>query len=620
MSKKERTAAEIAREHHKKQLRNEKIKKIKKPHVGHVKTPMVHQLEVSECGAASLSMIMQYYGKYVPLETLRIDTGVSRSGCNAKNIAIAGQNYGMDVVGSARDLNTMLEKNRPPCMLHWNFSHFVVFEGLRGRKFIINDPQRGRRKLSREEMEDGYSGTVLQFTPTNKFVRGGTKKSLVSFLKKRMEGQHSTLLALLLLGIALILPGVLNPVFSQTFMDEILLEGRKTWLKYIILAMILTSIYNAYFTYIRSKITLMLKTKTSLLSTDKMISHMLRLPIVFFEQRYAGDLLNRVNNNTAVADFLSGQLVGVIVSLITSLAYLIIMIIYDPLLSLVGVSFSVLSVLVAVIVSRYIYDMNMKFSMDTGKLYGALYNGLSAGASLKAVGAENEYTSRILGYYAEVSNNDQKMGKMQTLLDVIPHSLSAVNTVAILMVGSNLVVEGIFSPGMIMAFSGFLGSFSSPFSDIVSFVRNLQQVKINMLRVEDIMNYKEEEHYIDEKKEDLKGKKLRGEISMENVSFAYGKLDKPLIRNFNFHIQSGQSVALVGESGCGKSTISKILSGMYEPWTGEVLIDGIEVKRIPGEVMYSSVAMVTQTIALFDGSIYDNISTWNKTIKQEDIV
>ena len=616
--KRTQSAGDIARKYHKKQERAKRWHRT--PHARYARTPLEYQLEVSECGAACLSMIMQYYGKYVPLEELRVETGVSRNGVNARNIGIAAENYGMEVTGSRRDLNKMLQKNTTPCIIHWNFSHFVVFEGMKGRKYYINDPQRGRRKLTRKEMEEGYSGTVLQLKPTESFTKAKKKRSIAAFLQERLEGQTATMAALLLLGVALILPGVLNPVFSQTFMDDILIYDRKSWLKFILLGMVLTALYNAYFSYIRSRISLMLRIKSTLLSSDKMIAHMLRLPIDFFEQRYAGDLMSRVNNNASVAHFLTGQVVNMIVSLITSVAYLIIMLLYSVRLSLVGVFFSVLSVTVAVICSKQMMNLTIKFSMDSGKLYGALYNGLSANASLKAVGAENAYTSRVLGYYAEVNNNDQYMGRLQTVLDVIPNTLSAINTVVILILGSQLVIDGVFTPGMIMAFSGFLGSFSSPFADVVTFARGIQQVKSDMLRVEDIMNYEEDVNYTAEKADIAGTEKLRGEISMENISFAYGKLDSPLVKNFSFHLKSGNTVALVGSSGCGKSTISKILCGLFKPWTGEVLFDGMSVDKIPTEVLYSSVAMVTQTISLFDGSIYDNITTWNKTIKQEDVV
>lgn len=610
------SAGAIARKYHKKQQRE----KNRIPRAKYAKTPFEYQLEVSECGAASLSMIMQYYGKYVPLEELRVETGVSRNGVNAKNICIAAENYGLEAVGSRRSLDDMVSKNTMPCIIHWNFSHFVVFEGMKGKKYFINDPQRGRRKLTRQEMLEGYSGTVLQMTPTERFVKARKKRSVSTFLRERLEGQTATMVSLFLLGIALILPGILNPVFTQTFMDDILIYDRKSWLKFIILGMILTTAYDAYFTYIRSRISLMLRIKSTLLSSDRMIAHMFRLPIDFFEQRYAGDLMSRVNNNASVAHFLTGEVVNVLVSLVTSMAYLIMMMLYSIKLSGIGVFFSVLSVTIAVLISKKMMNLTIKFSIDNGKLYGALYNGLSANASLKAVGAENIYTSRVLGYYAEVNYNDQYMGRLQTVLDVIPNTLKSINTVLILIAGSQLVIDGVFTPGMIMAFSGFLGSFSSPFVDIVSFARGLQQVKSDMLRVEDIMNYKEDANYTAEKAEIALTEKLRGEINMENISFAYGKLDAPLVKNFSFHVKSGNTVALVGSSGCGKSTVSKILCGLFKPWTGEVSFDDMKVENIPTEVFFSSVAMVTQAISLFDGSVYDNITTWNKTIKQEDVI
>lgn len=610
----ESQSAKIARSYHKKSNRN------KHRRFGYVKTPTQYQMEVSECGAASLSMILQYYGKYVPLEELRVETGVSRNGCNAKNIYIAGEHYNMSVVASRRDVKRLLEKNKPPCMLHWNYSHFVVFEGIRFGKFYINDPMRGRRALSREEFEECYSGVVLEFRPTDDFVRDGKKKSLFKFVMERVKGQKSAIVALILLGIALIMPGVLTPVFGQVFADYILVRGNKTWLKWLLLLMLGSVLFDAYFSYISSKITLLLRTKLTLFTTDSMIGHMLRLPMEFFEQRFAGDLVNRVYNNIAVSSFLSGQMVSITISVLTSALYLVIMLTYSVKLSLIGIFFSLFSVIVASLTSRKMVDLTYKFGMDRGKMYGFLYNGLSASASLKAVGAESEYVGRLFGYYAEVSLNDQKLGRIQTILDTIPSAIGSVNSVLLLIFGGREVMLGNLTPGGMMAFSGFLGSFSAPFGSIVSFVRNMQQVKNDMARVEDVMRYEEDESYTALKDETLKGKKLSGDIVLDKVTFAYGKLDEPFIRNFSMHVKCGQSVALVGTSGCGKSTISKMLSSLYKPWSGTVKLDHTDIATIPSEVINSSVAVVTQNISLFDGSIYDNITTWNKGIREEDAV
>ena len=612
-------ARAIARKYHKESQKKPSFSRMKR-HFGKVKTPTVFQMEVSECGAASLAMILQHYGKYVPLEELRVETGVSRNGCNARNICLAGEHYGFKVTASKRELDKVLMKNHAPCMIHWNFSHFVVFEGVVGRKYRINDPQMGRRLLSREEMEESYSGTVLQFDPGENFKRSKGRRDLFTFAKSRLKGQYTTLIALLLLGIALIAPGVLNPVFSQVFLDDILTLGQNTWMKWLLLAMILTALFDAYFTYIQSNISLMLQTKMNLVSTDGMIGHLFRLPLEFFEQRYAGDLVSRVYNNVSVVNFLSGQLTGLIISIVTSLIYLDIMFCYSPTLALVGIGFSVTSVVIASLASMKITDMTRKFGMDSGKLAGAFYNGLSASASLKAVGAEGEYTARILGYYAEVTANDQKMGRLQAGLDVVPKAISSLNNVILLVLGSKYVISGELTAGMLLSFSGFLGSFSSPFSNIVGFVRSLQQLKNDLARVEDIMSYPEDKSYTSQKDESLEGRKLSGDIEVQGISFAYGKLDEPLIKNFSLSATPGRSIALVGTSGCGKSTIAKLLSGLYHPWSGNISYDGVSIDEIPSSVISSSIAVVNQTISLFEGSVYDNISAWNQEISQEEII
>lgn len=585
----------------------------------YVKTPTVFQMEVAECGAASLAMILQYYGRYVPLEELRVETGVSRNGCNAKNICLAAEKYGMEASGSVRELDRMVEKASLPCIIHWNASHFVVFEGVKHGKYYINDPAQGRRVLSKEEMEDGYSGVVLTLKVGENFHKSTNKRTLTAFGLQRLRGQYGTLLALFLLGVCLIAPGILTSIFPQVFLDDILVEGSYSWMKWLLLIMACTMVFQGYFYYIKEKIQLMLKSKMTLLSSDDMLSHMFRLPMVFFEQRFAGDLVQRVQNNTAVSIFLAGELVGLAISFFTSFVYLILMLFYSPQMALIGVAFSVLSVLLVYITTKNIAVLTQKYGQDMGKLVGNLYNGLTVSDSIKATGAENEYTGKLFGYYALVNASDQKLESVQKKLEVVPTALESINRILLLIIGSTLVVNGTLSVGMIMAFSGFLSSFSQPFGDVIDFVRNIQQVKNDMGRVEDIMKYPEDEQYGKPEMEYLKGK-LTGDVELKNISFSYGKLDKAFIRNFNFHIKSGQSVALVGASGSGKSTVAKMISSLYQPWSGEILFDGIPAERIPAEVLHASISVVSQNVSLFRGSIYDNICLWNSGIAQEEVI
>lgn len=601
----------------------QKKKNIKKEGKQHnhtcVKTPTVFQMEVAECGAASLAMVLQYYGRYVPLEELRVETGVSRNGCNAKNICLAAEKYGLEASGSGRDLNRMVEKAYLPCIIHWNASHFVVFEGVKHGKYYINDPAQGRRILNKAEMEDGYSGVVLTLKPGADFHKSTNKRTLLSFGLQRLRGQYGTLLALLLLGLCLIAPGILASVFPQVFLDDIIVDGSYSWMKWLLLIMACTMVFKGYFYYIKEKTELMLKSKMTLLSSDEMLTHMFRLPMVFFEQRFAGDLVQRVQNNAAVSNFLAGELVGLAISFFTSFIYLLLMLCYSPKMALVGVAFSLMTILLVYMTTKNIAVLTQKYGQDMGKLVGNLYSGLTVSDSIKAVGAENEYTGKLFGYYALVNASDQKLESVQKKLEVVPTALESINRILLLIIGSTLVVNGSLSVGMIIAFSGFLASFSQPFGDVIDFVRNIQQVKNDMGRVEDIMKYPEDEQYGKPEMEELKGK-LTGDVELRNISFSYGKLDKAFIRNFNFHIRSGQSVALVGASGSGKSTIAKMISSLYQPWSGEILFDGIPAEKIPSEVLHTSISVVSQNVSLFRGSIYDNICLWNSGISQEEVI
>ncbi len=630
---------------------------------GRVKTPTVFQMEVSECGAASLAMILQYYGRYVPLEELRVETGVSRNGCNAKNICLAAQKYGLETTGSLRDLDRMVKKAQLPCMLHWNASHFVVFEGVHRGKYYINDPAQGRRILSRKEMEEGYSSVVLTMTPGPDFVKSKNRRTLVGFGLRRLQGERKTLLALFLMGLCLIAPGILSSLFPQVFLDEILAEGVYSWMGGLLILMLFTALFKGYFYYLKERTQLLLQGKLTLLSSDEMLTHMLRLPMSFFEQRFAGDLVQRVTNNASVCNFLAGKLVGLAISLVTSLVYLLLMLQYSVEMTLVAVVFMALTMALIWLSAGRIAVCTQKYGQDLGKLVGNLYCGLTVSDSIKAAGAENEYAGKLLGYYAMVNASDQELEAIQKKLEVVPSALELFNRILLLLIGSTMVIQGNLSTGMVVAFTGFLASFSQPLTEVVDFIRSIGQVKNDMGRVEDIMKYPEDDALV--KREEKKAMRtvvsehtavsqqaaapeqenaqqsaavpeqtvapkqtavvfsngrLRGEIELRDISYAYGKLDKPFIRKFSCHIEPGKSVALVGASGSGKSTVAKMISSLYQPWSGEMLFDGIPAAQVPEEVLHNSICVVSQNVALFKGSIYENITLWNNHIRQEDVI
>lgn len=583
-----------------------------------VKTPTIYQMEATECGAASLTMVFGYYGKFLPLEQMRIETGVSRDGCNAKNILRAARKFGMEAKGYKKSLEGLLEMEAP-CIIHWNFNHFVVWEGVQGKYAYINDPAMGRRKLTMEELDDCYTGVVLAFQPTESFEKSKKKKTLMSFIKKRLKGQTGTITALFTIGLLMVFPGMVIPVFSQFFIDEIISAGHDDWMSVFLAVMAFTVLFKQGLTYYRGMLLQRFQNKMALTSAHEFLSHMFRLPMSFFDQRYSGDLAQRVDNNNNVSTFLAGELAETVLNIFVAAFYLILLLVYSPLLTLIGVFNVVFNLVVVKLSSNSISSMTMKFQQDQGKLVGSLFAGLNITATLKASGAESGYVSRIQGNYAKTTLLEQKIGKRQEILNAIPTAANEITSVLVLMLGGLLVIKGNLTAGMLVAYTSLLDSFTDPVNKLVQFVQKIQTLKADMSRVEDIMKYEEDGKFKETKKVPMT-MKLEGVVDLEDISFGYSILENPLVEGFNFHLNSGSSIAFVGASGCGKSTVSKIVSGLYLPWGGEVRMDGVPVANIPKEILSSSISTVSQEITLFSGTIKDNLTMWNKSVMDVDIV
>ncbi len=586
----------------------------------YVKTPTVFQMEATECGAASLSMIFAYYGKEIPLEQMRIETGVSRDGSKASNIVRAAKRLGLKAKGYRYSLRKLVEEASVPCVIHWNFNHFVVFEGKKGKYYYLNDPAGGRRKLTKEELDQGYTGITIQFKRGPGFQKERQKRTLLRFIQRRLEGQTMAVVSLLVIGLFLVVPGIMMPVFSEVFIDDILIGQTTSWFMQFLILMGATIAFQAFFTYLKSALLLKLQNKLALVSAHKFISHMLRLPMAFYDQRNVGDLSGRVENNNNVSMFLAGDLGETILNIFVSCFYLILLLLYSPLLTLIGVAGAAVNILLMMLSASKLEDMSKKMQQDTGKMYGVFYTGVSITSTLKASGAENEYVGRIIGNYGKVAEKSQEMSRTQEILNSIPEISKNTTNVLVLMAGGILVIGGSVSVGQLVAYTSLLGSFIVPINSLVGFIQKIQTMKTDMGRVEDIQNYKIDLAKDKGQKKVPLDRKLSGNVDMNDVSFGYSILEKPLVENFSFHLTAGRSIAFVGASGSGKSTVSKILSGLYQPWSGEVLLDGIPMNQIPPEVLSISVSTVSQQVMLFSGTIRDNLTMWNRHILESDII
>lgn len=585
---------------------------------GYAKTPSVFQMEATECGAASLTMIFAYYGKYLPLEKMRIETGVSRDGCVAGNIMRAAKKYGFECHGYRKELDGLL-KLPVPSIIHWNFNHFVVFEGIKGKYAYLNDPAVGHRKLTMQELDEGFTGIVLTFVPTADFKKEKKQGSFFPFLKRRLKGRMGVLAKLVYVGVLLFFPGLILPVLSQTFIDDVLCNGYKDWLTKILVFMGSCVVFKMALSYYRSLLLQKLKSVMCTVSGTRFLTHMFQLPITFFDQRYTGDLVSRIQNNKDVDSFLAGDFAETFLNILIAAFYLVVLVLYSWQMTIVGIVNVVLCVGIVLLSNKTVAEASVKMQMTGGKLYGAVCAGLTITDTIKASGVEAEYSARILGHQAKNAVLDQKLNRFQQMVGGIPDAVGKLSDVALLLIGGYLVIRGDLTMGMLTAYNALFDSFCQPINAVVGFIRSLQVTKSNIRRVEDIEKYDVDPCYLVQQTGQVLGGKLSGRVELRDVSFGYSRLKPPLIEDFHFALNSGESVAFIGASGSGKSTISKVISGLYQPWQGQVLMDGKPTAEIPKAIMNASVSTVSQKITLFSGTVRDNLSMWNPAVSEEDL-
>ena len=597
-------------------------KKVRDPVTkGRARVPVIMQMEALECGAASLAMVMAYYGKWIPLEQVRLDCGVSRDGSNAKNMLVAARSYGFEAQGFRCETEALREGVPFPCIIHWNFNHFVVLNGFRGKYAWINDPARGEVKVPIEDFDQAFTGICLQITPGENFEPSGKKKSTLAFARSRLKGAGAAVAFVLLSTVIGYLFGIINPVFSRFFMDRLLTGENRELLYPFLVLMIVMGAAQVIVSWIQAVYSLKINGKMAIVGSSEFMWKVLRMPMEFCSQRLAGDILQRQGTNASIAATLVNTLTPLLLNTIMMVFYLVVMLRNSVLLTVVGLVTIVLNLVVSRLISAKRVNITRVQMRDSGKLAAATVSGIQMVETIKASGAENGYFQKWAGYQASVNSQSVRFARLNQLLGVIPSVLSAIADALVLILGVMLVMQGKFTLGSIMLFQGFLSSFMSPAMMIISAGQSLQEMRTEMERVDDVMQYPTDPNFSDVPlSEDADYSKLSGDIELKNVCFGYSRLGQPLIRDFSMHVRPGSRVAFVGPSGCGKSTLSKLISGLYQPWSGEILFDGKPIGQIDRSVFTGSVAVVDQDIVLFEDTIADNIKMWDNSIEDFEMI
>jgi NHLM bacteriocin system ABC transporter peptidase/ATP-binding protein len=598
-----------------------------------VKAPTVLQMEAVECGAASLSIVLAHYGRWVPLEEIRNECGVSRDGSKASNILKAARAYGFDCKGLRMEPKGLAEV-RLPAIVYWNFNHFLVVEGYGPKGVYLQDPAAGPRRVTWDEFDGSFTGVVLELTPTDALEKEGAPPSLVKGLASRFHGGMPAVALCLLAGIGLLVPGLLVPAATRIFVNDVLSQGNRSWLPLLVLGVGLAAVAQLAFTWLQQITLLRLSTKLSMSMSTRFMEHVLRLPLLFFSQRYAGHVVTRIQVNDQIASMLSSQLSSSLLALLTSLFYLVLMVIYDWQLTLITVGFAAVNVIFLRFTARKQKDVSRKLVQESGKLTAVAVSGLANIETLKATSEDSSFFSRWAGHQAKVLGSTQELGAPLAALSSLPAMLIALNTAVLLGYGGLQVMDQSLSLGTLVAFQMLATGFVGPVAQLVGFGSVLQQAGGNLASVDDVLNYhpdpeSEERPYVEEIELPTTNghpvrkrvpARLSGRVELRNISFGYNPLEPPLVTGLDLTVEPGQRIAIVGPTGSGKSTVSKMVAGLNQPWDGEILFDGIPRKLLPKRVLAASLAFVDQEILLFEASIRDNLTLWDPTISEERIV
>lgn len=588
---------------------------------GAAKVPVVMQMEALECGAASLTMILAYYGKWLPLEQVRADCGVSRDGSNAKNVLRAARSYGLSAKGYRFEPEDLKTYGKFPCIIHWNFNHFVVLNGFKGDKAVLNDPAKGCYSVSMETFDKSFTGICLMFEPTESFEPDGKPRSVWAFAMERLKGAGTAVAFTVIVTVISSLLSLIQPAFSRIFLDRLLTGVNPDWTGPFLWALSALAAVQILLAFIRSVYSARIHAKIAAVGSTSYLWKVLRLPMEFFSQRMAGDIQHRMGSNASIAENLVNTLSPLVIQAAMMVFYLVVMVRYSVMLTLVGVFSIVINLFVSRYISRKRVNLTRVQMRDAGKLSGTTVAGIEMIETIKASGAENGFFEKWSGYQASVNAQKVEFSRLNRRIGLIPQLVSTLTDTAVLVLGVWLVMEGQFTVGMVMAFQGFLNAFSAPATQLISAGQTIQELRTDMERIEDVMRYPDDAVCDDTPlNEDVQYDKLTGAIEMKNVTFGYSRLAEPLIRDFSMTLKQGSRVAFVGASGCGKSTLAKLISGLYQPWSGEILFDGKPQTAIDRSVFTGSLAVVDQDIILFEDTIANNIKMWDSSIEDFEMI
>lgn len=583
-----------------------------------VRTRPILQMEVTECGAASLAMILSHYGRDEPLSELRAACGVSRDGSTARNITAAARIYGLRASGHRRTDIERLRSTTAPFIAYWDDDHFLVVEGFKRDRVYLDDPARGRLRVSVDEFNLHYSGLILLLEPGPDFVKRRVRGAVMRALARRMAGVRTALGLILLCGLSLAALSIATALLIQLFVNEVLVEDLTDWVTTLAALAVGVLVLEVVGTWLQQSLLLRLAAKLALKMSAGFVWHLLRLPTAFFEARRAGGLVSRVDVNTSIAALLSGPAATASVQLVSAVVVFVVMFFYSVPLTLVASLIALANVAVLAKVSRARTEAAQQVLAESFRLSAAAFGVFGQVETVKASGTEHHAFVRLTGPQARLVTSNQRHGRTATMAGLWPGFLSTLNTTAILGLGALMVINGEMTIGAVVAFQSLVGRLLAPLATLISLGGLLQDARADVAQLDDVLDSPTDPMLaLPESPAQQPGRRPAGRLELSDVTFGFARADEPLIKDLSITLEPGARVALVGATGSGKSTVGKLACGLLQPWSGEVLLDGVTLPSWPRPLLTSSLAYVNQTHFLFEGTIRENLSFWDTTIPDE---
>ena len=583
------------------------------------RTPTILQLEAVECGAAALAMVLAFHGRHVPLEVLRVECGVSRDGSKAGSLLRAARAYGMTARGFRKEPGE-LSSLAMPAIIFWNFNHFVVLEGFRGGRAYLNDPALGRRSVQASEFDEAFTGVVLTFERGPDFKRGGNPPSVLRSLTQYLAGLRPSIALAVFLGLALVLPGLALPWLMGRFVDDVLVARLPGVAEPLLAGLLAAALVRSGLVWLQAQVLTQTFTRAALESARRFVGHALALPMEFYVQRSPGEIASRVGLNERVAETVSSDLANLALNLLTASFFLFLMLRFDVGLSLIVLACLALELFAWRSLAIRTAEVSQQLSVQAGKLAGTATGGLANIESIKAGGQEGALFQKWLGLQVRFVNATVAAQRLSLTLGQVPGLLGLASQLAVLGLGASRIVDGSFTVGNLVAFQVLLAGFTAPVHALFSATQKLQTLRGDLARLDDVLHYRSEPGIdVEGAAVPVRPPRPSGTLELRGICFGYHRGEAPLLEDFSLRVERGRRVALVGASGSGKSTVARLVAGLYHPWKGEILFDGAPRESWDRMELARAVAYVDQEVVLFEGSIRDNLTLWDPAAEDEVI-